>query len=130
MVSIGGLAVCVIPIDEFSTGLADPSSSEKSSTVTPGTVMPSLLLGSNRTVELPDLCLRIAGPAVAEVPSCPSTGEAIAAVFQLSFDSAEARSSGMTSVFGGSSFRDSQPTGGLGGGEIKKSFWDSGAWRC
>jgi hypothetical protein len=36
----------------------------------------------------------------------------------------------MMRAFCGSSFFISHPTGGLGGGEMKKSFWDSGALRC
>ena len=47
-----------------------------------------------------------------------------------SFFNAAAKSSARTWMFGGPSFRTSHPWGGLGGGEMKNNFFDSGAWRC
>lgn len=79
MVSTGGRAVWMVGIGDLSAGLLD-SSSEKSSTVTPGTTWPFLLVASKRTVEL-DLFRPTAG-----VEDSSGEGEAaISAVFQLSF---------------------------------------------
>ena len=59
-----------------------------------------------------------------------STGEASGvSILPVSFCSLLARSSAWTSLFGGSSCRISQPTGGDGGGEMKNSLPASGRSR-
>lgn len=57
-----------------------------------------------------------------------SIGDSLSS-FPVNLESLAARSSAMTSLFGGSSVLDSHPTGGLGGGEMKKSLPASGRSR-
>lgn len=58
--------------------------------------------------------------------ACPSIGDSGFSNLLVNFDSLAARSSAWTSLLGGSSCFDSQPTGGLGGGLMKNNLPASG----
>ena len=73
-------------------------------------------------VELPERVLLLSCPIEPALASAGEVGDEGSCGFACSFASADARSSGCTSLLGGSSFRISQPKGGLGGGEMKKTF--------
>merc|ERR1712230_206263 len=80
------------------------------------------------SVPVPDRCLVVIGLSCVDSISIFCSAGAFG--FASNLLSATAKSSACTSLFGGSSLRISQPIGGLGGGEMKKSLELSGACRC
>lgn len=127
--STGGLAVCTNFFSTPSIGLISSGLSLVSSTAIAGrSGLCPWSCGSYTTVPVPDLCLPTLGAVeVAGLSSCIASSGAGRA---CNLDSATARSSACTSLFGGSSSRISHPIGGLGGGEMKNNLSLFGAWRC